>query len=322
MKVVRIKILITGGAGFLGYHLANHLKNDHEVELVDNLSRGKHDEDFNTLLEHDNVTFKRCDLNSYKNLETLDNDYQYIFHLAARNGTINFYEYPYEVARTNILTLMHMLDWMGKNYCKPKKFIFTSSSETYARTPNIQIPTPENVLLTIDDVFNPRLSYAGSKIAGEILLTNYAKQYELNYDIVRPHNIYGPRMGYDHVIPEFIKRILDKENPFTIYGGHETRSFCYVDDFVDGICKVAFNDSSRQVYHIGNPKETRIIDLANMMFVSFNHNPQLKILPVLKGSCMKRCPDITKISKLGYEPKVELEDGLRKTFEWYKVHDE
>lgn len=296
--------------------MANLLKEKHDVTIIDNLSRGKYDEDIKELIEHKNIVFQQRDLNTYSQLQSLETDFEYIFHLAARNGTINFYEFPYEVARTNTLTLMHMLDWMGQN-CKPKKFIWTSSSEVYATTPNIPIPTPELTNMTINDPFNPRLSYAASKILGEVLVTSYAKTYDLNFTIVRPHNIYGPRMGYDHVIPEFIKRILSKEDPFTIYGGQETRSFCYIDDFLDGLTKVSFYDNGNNIYHLGNPTETKIMDLAYLLFEILKYHPKIKILPTLKGSCMRRCPDITKVSKLGYIPKVSLKEGLLKTYNWY-----
>ena len=308
---------MTGGAGFLGYHLSKKLAEKHNVIIIDNFSRGKHDKDFSELIEHPNVEFIQLDMGTYKNFEKLDKDFDIIFHLAARNGTVAFYDTPYEVARTNLLSLVHVLDWLGKEEINLKKFIWTSSSETYAQTPNIPIPTPENVSLTINDVFNPRLSYAGSKIMGEILVTNYSRMYNLPFIILRPHNIFGERAGQDHVIPEMIQRIISKENPFALFGGNETRSFCYVSDFVDGAILSAFVAEPNQIYNIGNPTETKIIDLAYLMFELFNHHPKLKILPTLKGSTTRRCPDITKLSKLGYQPKVSLKEGLLKTYEWY-----
>lgn len=304
---------MTGGAGFIGYHLSKYLSSEHDITIVDNLSRGKMDDDFKELV--DVVGFINMDMTNYKDFSKLD-CYDYIIHLVAVNGTKNFYKNPYGTARTNALTLINMLDWI-KEHKMPKKFIWTSSSEVYAQTPKIPIPTPEEVDMTINDPFNPRLSYASSKIFGEVVVSSFSKNFGLPFMIVRPHNIYGPRMGYDHVIPEFIQRILSKEDPFKIYGGNETRSFCYIDDFIDGISRLMFCDEANQIYHIGNPSEIKIIDLAKMMFDLFNHNPELEICPSLEGSVMRRCPDISKLQKLGYNPRVSLEEGLCKTFDWY-----
>jgi nucleoside-diphosphate-sugar epimerase len=317
-----MKVLITGGAGFIGFHVAKYLaEREYDITLCDNLFRGSVDYDLKMLIERENVKFVEIDLIKAENFKVLEKDYDYIYHLAAINGTKYFYEIPHEVLRVNILTLINLLDWLVNTDCK--KMVWTSSSETYAGTmkiSNLPIPTSEEVALTIEDVFNPRFSYAGSKILGELLCINYSRAFGFNVSIVRPHNIYGPRMGYEHVIPEFIKRIIRKEDPFKIYGGNQSRAFCYIDDFVRGIKLVEESSKTNgEIINIGNDKEEIIItDLAQKMFDLFNFHPELETLPAPKGSIDRRCPNISKAKRLtGYEPHINLESGLQKTYEWY-----
>jgi nucleoside-diphosphate-sugar epimerase len=165
------------------------------------------DNELKSLLELDNVTYINCDLTNPNDFDKLDTNYDYVYHLAAINGTKNFYEMPQKVLRVNVLSSINLLDWYIQTKCK--KILFTSSSETYAgtmRTSGFSIPTPENVPLCVDDILNPRWSYGGSKIMGELLFLNYSKMNNFDMSIIRYHNIYGGRMGYDHVIPEFIKQ--------------------------------------------------------------------------------------------------------------------
>lgn len=319
------KILITGGAGFIGYHLAKSLAaENHQVVLSDNLSRGKMDDELEKLSQQPNVEFIAGDLTKVADLGKLPRDCEQVYHLAAINGTRYFYEIPEKVLRVNILALLNLLDWFTEG-CRGK-ILFASSSEVYAgtaRTFGVPIPTPENLSLTIDDVYNPRLSYAGSKIVGELLLINYARAHKFPMTIVRYHNIYGPRMGYEHVIPEFCTRILKKEAPFKIYGGRESRAFCYIDDAVRATRLAMESDkTNNEIVHIGNPnEEVTIAELANKMFDLFDFHPTVEILPAPQGSVSRRCPDIAKLARLtGYQPKINLTEGLKKTFKWYKEH--
>lgn len=317
-----MKVLITGGVGFIGFHLAKQLSEDGmQVVILDNLFRGQIDDDFRDLIGRDNVGFINVDLTEKEVFDTLESDFDIVYHLAAINGTKYFYEIPEKVLRTNILSLVNVLDWIVRT--NSKKLIWLSSSEVYAGaviTGELPVPTPEDVPLTIADVANPRNSYAGSKIAGELLCLSYANAYSLDIRIVRPHNIYGPRMGYEHVIPRFITRIINGDDPFKIYGDMQSRSFCYVDDFVDGIellSKSPLFDAQR-IVNIGGDDEITILDLAKRMFDLFDFHPELEILPALEGSVNRRCPDISLAGKaLGYMPKIDLETGLRKTFDWY-----
>jgi nucleoside-diphosphate-sugar epimerase len=322
------KALVTGGSGFIGFHLADYLSSQGgtEVTVIDNMARGSRDEMFERLLAKKNVVFLNEDMTGKDFYGKLADGYDYIYHLAAINGTRNFYERPYDVLRTNILTLVNMLEWCTPENCG--SFLFTSSSEGYAGTvgsflkyDESLIPTKEDVPLTIDDVMNPRYSYGGSKILGELLTVNYCRTRKIPFKIVRYHNIYGPRMGFDHVLPEFIKRIHGKENPFPVYGGNETRAFCEVSDGVRATEAVMLSDKcAGEVVHIGNSSdEIKILDLLNKLLKIAKFYPKLDIRPAPEGCVARRCPDTGKLYNLtGYRASVQLDEGLPAIYEWYE----
>lgn len=324
--IYRKKILITGAAGFIGYHLSLKLSKNNELTLLDNFARNKMDVSFKNLIGRRNVVFINADLTKKEFYEKLEKYYDYVIHLAAINGTKYFYEKPYEVLRVNILSLMNMTEWVTAN--NTGKFLFSSSSEAYAGTisefgenQNF-LPTKEDIPLTISDIFNERFSYGGSKLIGELVVINYFKSIDCkNYTIVRYHNIYGPRMGNEHVIPEFCKRIFEKQDPFNIYGGSETRAFCYIDDAVDGtILALKTKSCDSQVLHIGNSNEEIMIETLARKLLEINHSSaQLKINTSPAGSVKRRCPDVIKLKSLtGYSPKIDIEKGLELTSAWYK----
>jgi len=317
-----MKVLIAGGAGFIGLHLAKYLaeKRD-DVTICDNLFRGEMDSELTDLIKSENVEFVNADLTDGKEFEKIEPDFDLVYHLAAINGTNFFYDIPHVVLRVNVLTLLNTLDWLTRKNCQ--KLIWTSSSEVYAGAialNKVPVPTPEDIPLVIEDVFNPRFSYAASKIVGESLCLNYAKSCGLNVSIVRPHNIYGPRMGYEHVIPQFITRIIRREDPFRIYGGSQSRAFCFIEDLVRGLASIGESPkTNNEIVNIGNDKEEiTIINLTGKMFDLFHFHPELEILPPPKGSVNRRCPDITKARELlGYEPQIDLNTGLQRTYDWY-----
>ena len=201
------------------------------------------------------------------------------------------------------------------------KFIFSSSSEVYAGTIKQNqdlIPTDETVACTIDDVMNERFSYGGSKLACEIMLNSYHKQYSLNYQIIRYHNIYGPRMGTKHVMPQFIKRAKDKEFPFRIYGATETRAFCYISDAVEATYNLAMKNVNG-VFHIGNDQEeVEIFEVAKIVTEYYSKDNEYDIKEAPNGSVPRRCPNIEKLKNtINYNPKISLYEGLIKTIKWY-----
>lgn len=321
------RAIVTGGSGFIGYHLAEYLseKKDMEVTVIDNFARGKPDDMFAELIQKKNVFFLNADMTEKCFYEQLSGKYDYIYHLAAINGTRNFYEKPYEVLRANILTLMNMLEWCTPQNCGA--FLYSSSSEAYAGTINCYLdehpeymPTSEDIPLVIDNVGNPRWSYGGSKLIGEILAVNYGRVHLLPVKIIRYHNIYGPRMGFDHVIPEFIGRIYHRENPFRIYGGEETRAFCNVCDGVKATEAVMLSDECNgEIVHIGkSDEEIKILDLLKKLLAIAGENSCIDIQKSPEGCVARRCPDTSKLYRLtGYTASISLEQGLPVIFDWY-----
>lgn len=317
------KALVTGGAGFIGLHLSKHLARTQEVTIADNFARGKKDKELEQLLENKNVSFVQTDITKKEDFSKLDGKFDYIYHLAAINGTENFYKIPDKVLKVGIIGTINILDWITET--KQGKLLFSSSSETYAGGLKLlgekfPIPTPENVSLVVDDPSNVRWSYGASKIMSEVSIHCYHHVYKMPFTIIRYHNIYGPRMGTEHVIPQFIERILKKENPFRIFGGEETRTFCYVEDAVRAT-QLAMESpkASSQTIHIGRTDgEIKIVDLARKLFRIAKTSPKIKIEPAPKGSVKRRCPDTTKLSFLGFKAQVSLDQGLKETFSWYK----
>lgn len=322
-----VKSLVIGGAGFIGFHLASSLANQgQEVVIMDNFARSEADILLNELISKSNVTFLKKDVTIPESFNELPTDFDYVYFLAAINGTKNFYERPHEVLKVGIKGMFNVLEWFTRQ--EKGKFLFSSSSEAYAGALNIlgdkfPIPTPERIPLVVEDPSNPRWSYGLSKMAGEVILHSYAKACGVkNFCIIRYHNIYGPRMGHDHVIPEFAERVLKKETPFKIYGGNETRTFCYVDDAVMATQKVIeSSETCGETIHIGRSDgEISIIDLAKKIFKIARLNPPIEILPAPLGSVSRRCPDTSKLKRLGFEAKVSLDEGLAKTVSWYADH--
>jgi nucleoside-diphosphate-sugar epimerase len=318
-------ILITGGAGFIGLHLTKlHVKRGDSVTIIDNFFRGKSDLDFKRVVEAGNVKLLETDLTTLEGWNKIDGDFDYVYHLAAVNGTDLFYKIPHEVLRINLLTAIYSLEWFKKQN-KKSKILFTSSNEAYAGAleafNKLPIPTPEDVPLVISDVKNPRWTYASTKAIGEQLYLHYAKSFDLRTVIVRPHNFYGPRAGFNHVIPQFIERITKKIDPFPIFGADDTRSFCYIQDAVEAMLAVMESDKTdNDIYHIGTTEETVISDLAETLFDISNWHPKkLTIKKSPEGSVKRRLADVSKIEKaVGWKAQTNLHDGLVKTFEWYK----
>jgi len=322
------KILITGGAGFIGYHLAKRLATEgNALTLADNFFRSRHDEDLKTLLSLPNVRLVEGDLSKEENWEKLGSGYDEVYHLVGINGTKFFYEIPHEVLRIGVSSTMRALEWFHTTNNKPNaKILYTSSNEAYASGLDlgvIPIPTPETAPLIIADTYNPRWSYGGQKLIGELFFINYAKAYNLRMAIVRPHNFYGPRAGYEHVIPEIVGRVAQKVEPFPIFGADDTRSFCYIEDAVEAIQTVMESKKTDGgTYHIGTSEETGIKDLIEHIFDVMQWHPKkIDIKNSPEGSVKRRLADVSKIKKdTGWEAKTPLAEGLRITIDWYLKH--
>lgn len=320
MDKMKKRYLITGGTGFIGTAITKKLvRRGEEVRVLDNDFRGSKDrlKDIKKDFE-----FIRGDIRNLRVVEKACKGVDIVLHLAFINGTEFFYTKPDLVLEVGVKGIVNVIDACIKNNIG--NLILASSSEVY-QTPPI-VPTPETVPMVIPDPLNPRYSYAGGKIISELIAINFGRKYFKRVTIFRPHNVYGPDMGWEHVIPQFILRMkknVDKDPnqkvvEFSIQGsGKETRSFCFIDDFTDGLGIVIDNGEHLGIYHIGTNDEVPIIDVAKKIGEVMGR--KIKIVPgeLQKGGTLRRCPDITKLRKLGYKPKVSLDEGLKPTVEWY-----
>lgn len=315
------KVLITGGAGFIGGHLANALiKKEFEIVLLDNFARGINDDFLKELEKSNKVKIINKNLLSEEDLIDLGFDFDYIFHFAAIIGVKHVLEKPYSVLNDNVVLLNHAIK-LGKSQKTLKRFFFTSSSEVMAGSLlhlNMPVPTPENFPVALTDLKNSRTSYMLSKIYGEALCIHSG----LPYTIIRPHNIYGPRMGLAHVIPELSKKIYESGEGGTleVASADHSRAMCYIDDAIEIIIRLMDSqDSVNEVFNLGNQDtEITIKALAEMIIKTIGKNLHIREGNETIGSPSRRCPDMSKtISVTGYRPKVGLADGMKKTIDWY-----
>lgn len=316
-----IEYLVTGGTGFIGSALVRRLlRLNHTVRILDNNFRGKTD-NLDGVLEK--VELVEADILNRDAVFDAVRGVRRVIHLAFINGTRYFYEKPELVLEVGIKGTLNVADAVRE--IQPEKFIFASSSEVYQQ-PDI-IPTPENQKLVIPDVHNPRYSYGGGKMIGELLTLHYLKRGYSDRIIFRPHNVYGPAMGWEHVIPEIVRKIADATEQFskneaeiTVIGsGEETRAFCFIEDAVEGIVLACENGGDGEIYHLGNDKEEKIIDLVKKIGTALGITLSIKHdMDSHKGGTSRRCPDISKLRKLGYSPKINLDEGLRVTVDWYR----
>lgn len=320
------RVLLLGGAGFVGYHLAERLGREaHAVTIVDDLSRGRMDAELESLLARPTIRFVRADLTVPGALAELPSTWDQVYVLAAVVGVRNTTTDPARVIRVNTLATLHVLEWLTAD---AGVVFFASTSEAYAggvARGLVPVPTPEDVPLAIDDITHPRFAYAVSKILGEAAMLHYARKKGFAVVVGRFHNIYGPRMGVDHVIPELCLRALDHEDPFRVFGPEQRRAFCHVADALEAITRLMATERARgQVVNIGNDSdETRVSDLLALILRIAKFTPTLAPVPAPSGSVARRCPDLSRLRALtGFAPKVSLEHGVRETFDWYQAWHE
>lgn len=316
------KVLITGGAGFIGFHLAKKLiANNYRVWIVDNHVRGILDKSLSDLLSRSGATFINTDLLDRQAVMSLDNDFDAIYHLGAIIGVKNVVRQPYNVLAFNTRMLEHVFELAGQQK-NLERLLFASTSEVYAGTleyGELDIPTPESSLLTISSLREPRTSYMLSKIMCEAML----HQGGIPFTIFRPHNIYGPRMGLSHVIPEQLEKSY-QANPgdkLGVWSPEHTRSFCYIDDAVAMLKCMMENDSCRgKTLNLGTQSpEVTIREVVELCIAVTGKNLGVYNLEDTSGSPARRAPDMSLTTKLlNYESKVGLREGVSKTWDWYR----
>jgi len=320
------RVLLLGGAGFVGYHLAERLSREgDDVTIVDDLSRGRMDSGLESLLARPTVRFVRADLTVPGALAELPRAWDQVYLLAAVVGVRNTMSDPARVIRINTLATVNVLDWLTPD---AGVIFFSSTSEAYAggvARGLVPVPTPEDVPLSIDDISHPRFAYAASKILGEAAVLHYAKAKGVAVVVGRFHNVYGPRMGMDHVIPELCLRALAREDPFRVFGPEQRRAFCHIADALEAITRLMVTEGARgQIVNVGNDTdETRVSDLLALILRIAKFAPTLAPAAAPSGSVARRCPDLKKLRALtGFAPKVSLEHGVRETFDWYRAWHE
>jgi nucleoside-diphosphate-sugar epimerase len=316
------RVLITGGGGFIGAHLARHFADrDQDVHLVDDFSRGRLDADLTALVERPNVRLIEKDMLVPGALEDLSADYALIFHLAAIVGVSNVLDAPDRVLRRNVELLVAALGLAARQR-DLERFVFASTSEVYAGTlalGNLPLPTPEDAPLTVPDPRLPRTSYMLSKIFGEAM----SFQSGLPVTVVRPHNVYGPRMGLAHVIPELLKRAHEAEDGgrLGVYSVEHRRTFCHVSDAVEMFSRAAQAPQGvGETLNVGKQSpEIPIGELAELIIAVVGRRLEIEPLETHPGSPARRCPDMTRTSEVtGYVAEVTIEDGVRQTYDWYR----
>jgi nucleoside-diphosphate-sugar epimerase len=323
-----MRYLVTGGAGFVGSALVRRLAGDgHQVRVLDDLSRGK----LGRLTAGTEVI--QGDIRSGHAVREAMHGMDTVVHMAYLQGTQTFYSEPRQVLDVAVRGMTNVLA-----ACESEgvgDLMLVSSSEAYQVA--AVVPTPETVPLTVPDPLNPRYSYGGGKIACELMAVAWARTGVLDrLTIVRPHNIYGPDMGREHVIPEFCLRMnrlavehlgTGKRIPFPIQGtGKETRSFCYIDDCVSQLALLlaVAGDAELQgigIYNVGTEDEQTIEDVACRVAECYGRGIVIAPGTLPKGSPPRRLPDMSKMRALGFRPQVCFPEGVARAVEWYQAHD-
>jgi dTDP-glucose 4,6-dehydratase/UDP-glucose 4-epimerase len=316
------RLLITGGTGFLGAALVKRLVAEKaQVRVLDDGSRGA----VRRLgAAASAVEMIAGDVRDADTVRRAAAGMDAIVHLAAVNGTEFFYSRPDLVLDVGVRGMLSVLD-----ACRDEgvsDLVVLSSSEVYQTPPTV--PTDESAPLSIPDVKNPRYSYAGSKILSELLALHCGQDRPRRVSIVRPHNVYGPDMGWEHVLPQFALRASEAVGataegpvPFQIQGdGSQTRAFVHVDDFTDGLMTVLERGAHREIYHIGSMEEITIAEVARKVLAHFGRTAKLIGTDAPVGGTPRRCPDIARMRALGYAPRIGLDEGLPSLIDWYAAH--
>ncbi len=318
------RVLVTGGSGFIGSALVKALvRAGAQVRVLDDNSRGSP----RRLAQVENdIEFIAGDIRDAAAVEKATKGMDEVHHLAFVNGTAFFYSAPDLVLDVGVRGMINVVDACRKNGIGT--LILASSSEVYQTPP--QIPTDESAPLVVPDVQNPRYSYGAGKLISEVMAINFGRKYFDRVLIFRPHNVYGPDMGWEHVVPQFALRLqaVSKRQPdgrlrFEIQGtGEETRSFCFIDDLVAGVMVIREKGEHLGIYHVGTTEEVTIADLARRIASLAGREIELVAGKLAPGGTTRRCPDISKLTRLGYKPRVPLSEGLKPTLDWYWSHTE
>lgn len=300
-------VCVTGGTGFIGSHLVEHLAKENEVVVLDNLSTGSNID----FVESLGAKIVECDIGDNQSVQSAFESFDVVFHLAAMNRAQRSIDNPMESNRINIGGTLNILEACRLN--NVPKCVFSSSSSVYGggegSLAETQLP-------------NPLHPYAVGKLASEYYSLVYNKVYGMKNSVVRYFSVFGPRqrddLEYAAVIPKFIGLGM-KNEPLTVYGdGDQTRNFTFVKDVVEGTVLVADSEKAvGEVYNIASDEETSINDIVDGLSELFERKLVVKQSPLPYEEPRRNLPDISKARAIGFEPKYSFKEGLHSIFDWY-----
>ncbi|WP_448377192.1 NAD-dependent epimerase/dehydratase family protein [Fervidobacterium sp.] len=312
-------IFITGGAGFIGANTIRRLVDSNKVIVYDNMSRPTI-KDFE-VSNPENLTLVSGDILDYEKLKSsIPEDVDMVLHFAAIAGVDTVMNNPVKTMEINTIGTYYVLKALQEKglISKLERFVFFSTSEVFGVT---AFKSAENTPTNLQPVGEARWTYSVSKVAGEHLVNAYYKEFGLKSVIIRPFNVYGPGQIGEGAIHHFVVRAI-KNEPLLIHGdGSQIRSWCYIDDMVEGILLTLENENAvGEVFNIGNPRSTvTILSLAEKVISVAGSSSSIVFVPKNYVDVELRIPSIEKAQKLlGYEPKVDLTEGLKMTIEWYR----
>lgn len=305
------RTMVTGGAGFLGSHLCDRLiKDGIEVLCVDNLFTGS-ERNITHLLSNSGFQFHQHDVAFPINSEVTE-----IYNLACPASPIHYQSDPVRTTKTSVLGAINLLELAKR---RQARILQASTSEVYG-DPELH-PQEEGYWGHVNPV-GPRACYDEGKRCAETLFFDFQRQYQLDIKVIRIFNTFGPRMHPNdgRVVSNFIVQAL-RGDPITLYGdGSQTRSFCYVDDLIEGIVKMMESEIGVSgPLNLGNPGEICMLELAEKVLRFTDSNSKLEFLPAVEDDPRRRCPDITQATqKLNWRPTVSVDDGLKETINYFR----
>lgn len=313
-----MRILITGGAGFIGKNLCLYLhKQGHKLVVIDNFITSRF-EDFQRLPNAKDIKLYKGDIKEKELVGKIAKSHKFdqIYHLACPTGVQNFKKLAVEMLMTCSIGTKNILDLSLE---QKSKVLLVSSSEIYGNP--LVSPQTENYNGNVNPV-GERSSYEEGKRFAESLTYAYSDKYGLNARIVRPFNIYGPYAGIDdtRAVPQFIREVLGGRDLTVKGAGNQIRTFCYIDDFLKGLDIVMNKGERGEVYNLGSDRQINILALAKMIYKLVSAKSGIKFIHRESHDHQTRKPDLSKVRKLGYKLEVDLEDGLLRTIEFMRAN--